>query len=240
MGVDHGVLYLSDGSGVAWDGLVSVTEKEETSSGGSSYYVDGILYILPNPTSDFAATLEALFYPDEFLDYDGFTDIYGEQVRKRFGLSYQTKTESGYKIHIVYNALATPSDRTWNTQADSADLSVFEWDISTIPVAVTEVAQIKPTAHFVIDTSLVDPDLVALIEATLYGSDTAAPQLPDIHSLLAIFTTFAKLIVDDHFDGTWSVTGPDTAITINDDGTFSITYSSVVNNGDGTITISSL
>ena len=183
-GVSHGVLYpMSDtqgkyDKGVAWNGLSSVTESPSGAE-VSAIYADNIKYLNLMSAEEFEGTIEAYTYPDEFKACDGSVDLetgltIGQQKRKPFAFSYQTKIgndldpEVGYKIHIIYGALAQPSERSYETINDSPDAITFSWEISTTPVAVTGA---KPTAHLEIDSTKVAPEKLAKVEAALYGSE---------------------------------------------------------------------
>lgn len=189
-GVDHGVLYpmAADSQtyekGVAWNGLTAVTESPDGAE-LTPLYADNIKYLNLVSAEDFKATIEAYTYPDEFEVCDGSASLaagikIGQQARKPFAFSYRTKVgndlnpELGYKIHIVYGATASPSERAYETVNDSPDAITFSWEISTIPVEVTG---FKPTAHIEIDSTKVDASKLTLIEAKLYGSETEEPTL---------------------------------------------------------------
>lgn len=192
-GVSHGVLYpMSDvpgtyGKGVAWNGLSSVTESPSGAE-VSAIYADNIKYLNLMSAEEFEGTIEAYTYPDEFKACDGSVELekgvtIGQQKRKAFAFSYQTKVgndldpEAGYKIHIIYGALAQPSERAYETVNDSPDAITFSWEISTTPVAVTGY---KPTAHLEIDSTKVAPEKLAKIEAALYGSDSETSSEPKL------------------------------------------------------------
>ena len=201
-GVDHGVLYIPNDTGVydtgfAWNGLTAVNE---TPSGAepTPLYADNIKYVELRSAEEFGATLEAFTYPDEFEECDGTASpavgvTVGQQPRKPFGLSYRTKVgtdldpEAGYKLHLVYGATASPSERAYNTVNDSPEATPFSWELSTTPV---EVAGLKPTAILTIDSTKVDPTELATLETLLYGDDvgTTEPALPTPDEVIAIFT----------------------------------------------------
>lgn len=189
-GVDHGVLYVQvDGAypnGVVWNGLTAVTE----SPGGAELtdlWADNIKYASLRAAETFSGTVEAYTYPDEFMECDGSAEltagvVIGQQSRKPFGLSYRTKIGSdtdtdmtGYKIHIVYGATASPSEKAYSTINESPDAMTFSWEIATTPVAV---AGYKPTATITIDSSKVDSAKLADLELVLYGDNDSAPRLP--------------------------------------------------------------
>ena len=193
LGVDHGVLYVQDPTGtypagVAWNGLVSVTESP---SGAESnpQYADNIKYIDLISAEEFGGTIEAFTYPDEFGVCDGTVApstglVLGQQTRKRFGMSYRTKIgndvdqmDHGYKIHLIYGALAAPSEKAYASINDSPEAITFSWEFSTIPVALTT-GTYKPVASLTIDSTKVNPAKLALLEAELYGDATNPANLP--------------------------------------------------------------
>lgn len=190
-GVDHGVLYLPDGAGayndgVAWNGLTTVTE---TPSGADSnpQYADNIKYLNLLSYEEFGGTIEAFTYPNEFGECDGTVSPspgvrVGQQARKQFGLAYRSKvgndvegSDHGYKLHLVYGALATPSEKAYATINDSPEAIAFSWDFTTTPVAWPGY---RPTSLITIDSTEVDPADLAALEAILFGSVGADPRLP--------------------------------------------------------------
>lgn len=194
-GVDHGVLYVSGEPGVAWVGLTSV---DESPSGGEArpYYMDGIKYLNLSVAEEFEATLNAFNSPLLFGPCDGVVPIQNglfvtQQARKQFGLSYRTRvgndvtgSDHAYKIHLVYNALASPSSRNNVTLGDSSEPSTLSWAITTLPPSITGY---KRTSHLVIDSRVTDPELLAEVEDILYGNDSDAPSLPTPDELIVIF-----------------------------------------------------
>lgn len=179
VGVDRGVLYVDNNPGVPWDGLTSVTE-EPTGGEPVPYYADGLKYLNIASAEEFEATLEAFSSPSEFDICDGTAAIYAglfitQQPRKQFGLSYRTRvgndTEAqdyGYKIHLVYNALSSPSQRAHVTLNDESVPITLSWHISTIPPAI---ASFRPSAHLMLDSTKSDLDLMSILEGYLYGAD---------------------------------------------------------------------
>lgn len=248
-GVDRGVLYVGEDQGVAWTGLTSIAEKP---SGGSPtpYYLDGVKYLNVPSSEEFEATISAFTYPDEFVRCEGTSEIHSglfimQQQRVPFGLSYRTKigndlagSEYGYKIHIIYNALATPAQRTFNSLSESTDPSDFSWDITTRPPL--NAASYKRTAHVVIDSRSTNAGTMAAVEDILYGSDTDTARIPSLDDLLVVFEVNSILIVTDNGDGTFTVTGPDEAILMLDSDTFQITWPSAIVIDADSYTISSL
>jgi hypothetical protein len=199
-GVDHGVLYLPDAGGAydtgfAWNGLVSVTESPSGAE-ATPTYADNIKYLNLISAEEFGATIEAYTYPDEFGQCDGTaspsTGVYiGQQRRKTFGLSYRTRigndvdaTDFGYKIHLIYGALAAPTEKAYSTINDSPEAITFSWEVSTTPVLVPG---FKPTATLTIDSTKVSPTALATLEQQLYGTVGSDPQLPLPGAVIALF-----------------------------------------------------
>lgn len=189
-GVDRGVLYpVSEGAytkGVAWNGLTAVTESPSGAE-ATAIWADNIKYLNLISNEEFGATIEAYTYPDEFAECDGSaaiaTGVYiGQQSRKTFGLSYRTvlgndveSNDYGYKLHLIYGALAAPSERGYTTINDSPEAITFSWEVTTTPV---NVEGFKPTACVTIDSTKTDTTKLAALEAILYGSTEAEPRLP--------------------------------------------------------------
>lgn len=178
-GLDRGVLYLSDGSGIPWNGLTSIEEDMGDDTTTPMYY-DGVKY-LDNPSiGDFAATLTALTYPTEFLAYEGVVNLgngtyVDDQSSKPFGLSYRTKvgnavvgSELGYKIHILYNLTATPGPMTRQTIDSRATPLLFSWKLSGIPEYAPYA---RPTAHVILDSRFLSSSMLAALEDMLYGKN---------------------------------------------------------------------
>ena len=199
-GVKQGVLYVMDsnvyGNGVAWNGLTAITESP---SGAEStpLYADDIKYLDLRSTEEFGATIEAYTYPDEFAACDGSASLadgvsIGQQARKMFGLCYRTTvgndtdgTDHGYKLHLIYGATASPSEKAYETINDSPEAITFSWEITTTPVSVTG---FKPTASITIDSTKADPTCLAALEEKLYGSESTEPTLPMPDEVKTIMT----------------------------------------------------
>lgn len=190
-GVKKGVLYVQDDSGayptgVAWNGLTAVTESPSGAE-ATPLYADDIKYLNLYSVEEFAATIEAYTYPDEFAACDGSAELVkgvkvGQQKRKSFGLSYVTTKGNdvkgnslGYLIHLVYGCMAAPSEKAYATINDSPEAITFSWELTTTPVPVEG---FQPTATIVIDSTQVDPEKLKKFEEILYGSSTAAAKLP--------------------------------------------------------------
>lgn len=198
-GVDHGVLYIpTDGVyslGVAWNGLVSVTESPSGAE-ATPQFADNIKYLNLVSAEDFGATVEAFTYPKEFEQCDGTAApslgvAVGQQSRKPFGLCYRTRhgndtdgVDHGYKLHLVYGALAAPSEKAYTTINDSPEAITFSWELTTTPVAVTGY---KPTASITIDSTKVGAGALAALEDILYGDESLDPRLPLPDEVLGLF-----------------------------------------------------
>ena len=191
-GVKNGVLYpiQPDGTyskGVAWNGLTAVTESPSGAE-NTPLYADDIKYLNLVSAEEFGATVEAYTYPDEFAECDGSASIadgvmIGQQARKIFGMSYKTTVGNdvdgnshGYKLHLIYGATASPSEKAYATINDSPEAITFSWEIATTPVNVTG---FKPTASLVIDSTKANPTKLASLEEILYGKDPTSEGLSD-------------------------------------------------------------
>ena len=199
-GVKMGVLYVQDSSGtypkgVAWNGLTAVNE---TPSGAEAtpLYADDIKYLNLRSAEDFGATIEAYMYPEEFEQCDGSAELapgvkIGQQARNAFGLCYRTVlgndiagNDYGYKLHIIYGATAAPSEKSYATINDSPEAITFSWEVNCTPV---EVEGFKPTASLVIDSTKVDAEKLAALEAKLYGGESSEAMLPLPAEIAEIF-----------------------------------------------------
>jgi hypothetical protein len=209
-GVDHGVLYIPNGSGiydmgVAWNGLTAVTESPAGAE-ASPQYADNIKYLNLVSAEEFGATVEAYTYPEEFGQCDGTAApsagvLLGQQGRKTFGLAYRTRlgndldgVDYGYKLHLIYGALAAPSEKAYSTINDSPEAITFSWEVATTPVLVDSY---KPTSVIVVDSSEVDPADLANLEEILYGAEGVDPRLPlpdEIITLFAGAITVVRLV----------------------------------------------
>lgn len=204
-GVKNGVLYVRDEdgtypNGVAWNGLISVTQSPSGAE-PTPLWADDIKYLNLISAEEFGATIEAYTYPDEFAECDGSAYIapgvtIGQQKRKTFGLSYKTiigndvdENDYGYKIHLIYGAIAAPSEKAYSTINDSPEAITFSWEISTTPV---EVPGYKPTAILTIDSTKVDDaEKLSALEKILYGSDEGEgsdPWLPLPDEIIDLMT----------------------------------------------------
>lgn len=200
-GVKNGVLYVFDsqtkkyGTGVAWNGLTAVTESPSGAE-ATALYADDIKYLNLRSVEEFGATIEAYTYPDEFKVCNGEAElatgvIIGQQKRSTFGFCYRTtlgndveEGDYGYKLHIIYGATASPSEKAYATVNDSPEAITFSWEITTTPV---EVAGHKPTACITIDSTKVDAGKLAELETKLYGSESEEATLPTPDEIATMF-----------------------------------------------------
>jgi hypothetical protein len=247
-GVDRGVLYPLSGTGVPWNGLVGVSES---ASGGDpkAYYIDGYMYAQRPAREDFQGSIEAFTYPKEFEICDGTRSVgrglhFGSQRRRHFGMSYRSGVGNdvaglgyGYKLHIVYNALAAPSQKDYKSTNDNPDVITFNWSFVTRPIRV---AGYQPVPHIIVDSSETQPSLMAALEDILYGSATTSPRLPTPSEVITLFSEWPEMVVVDNGDGTFTVDGPDSVVSLLSSTTYQITSDSATNNGNGTFTVSSL
>lgn len=233
-GIDRGVLYSTEGNGVAWNGLISVDETVDGNS-FTPLYFDGVKYADVLALGDFSGTLKAYTYPDEFLELEGVLEIGNglfatNQSPQRFGLSYRAKIDSdvgeeGYKIHVLYNLLAVPASTSHQTLTDQSAAIEFEWSLTSIP---GNVPGFRPTAHLIFDSRLMAPLLLSDIENTLYGDELNNAKLPPISTLTSFIGAWVIIRITDNFDGTWTATGPDDLITMLDATTFQIIQANAV------------
>ena len=190
-GVKNGVLYPQDEGGtypkgIAWNGLISVTESPSGAE-EQALYADDIKYAAPRSREEFGATIEAYTYPEAFEKCDGSAQLapgvtIGQQNRTPFGLAYKTTigndTENnnyGYKLHLIYGATAAPSEKAYQTINDSPEAITFSWELTTTPVSVNGY---EPTAILTIDSTKTDPTKLATLEGILFGSEETEARLP--------------------------------------------------------------
>lgn len=247
-GIDRGVLYVDGQPGVPWNGLTSIAESTGGSSGTSkTFYVDGEKYLNLDPREEYQATLTAYTYPDEFEPCNGDVSvrpglIVTKQKRTSFGLCYRTlvgsdqSNISGYKLHLIYNLIASPPSKTYKTVDNSTQLDDFSWTLTSLPPAMSGY---RRTAHVVVDSTTMDPAMVSAIEDILYGNDLAPATLPDLTELTDLIDTNNNLVVVDNGDGTYTMTAPLADLTMLDDSIFQLTWSTAVFVDDDTYTVTS-
>lgn len=198
-GVKQGVLYpMVAGAypkGVAWNGLTAVTESPSGAE-ANPFYADDIKYLNIMSAEEFGGTIEAYTYPEEFAACNGEASlavgvVIGQQSRQTFGMCYRTilgndtdGNEYGYKLHLIYGCLAAPSEKAYATVSDSPEPIAMSWEFSTTPV---EVPNHKPTASITIDSTKVDAEKLAALEAMLYGSESEEAKLPLPSEIVTLF-----------------------------------------------------
>jgi hypothetical protein len=212
-GLDRGVLYLPDGSGVAWNGLVSISEIFDKEV--EAIYYDGRKINDLVSLGSFSATMTAMTYPDEFAEIEGLESIkrgvlLGDQPPKLFNLCYRTQVgndvdgpSKNYKIHLIYNITAIPSDRVSNTISADVGLTLFEWNLTTIP---EQVSGYHPTSHIIVNSGNIDPFLLEDIEEILYGSSISDAFLIPMDDLSDKINEWYRVKIVDNGDGTWTAT----------------------------------
>lgn len=228
-GLDRGVLYLQNGKAVPWNGLTEITEKADIST--SPVYYDGRKIGEDMTIGEFSATLKAITYPDEFAELEGFTVMrhgvfVGNQNPEFFDLSWRTKigndvdVEAGYKLHILFNVTAIPSDQTIQTLSDSLNIEPLQWELVAVP---EEIPGYAPTAHLIFNSLEVDPLLMQNLESILYGNGNAQPNLPSMQDFVYYIENWLRIEIIDNKDGTWTATSKIPGfIVVDSDGSFSI------------------
>lgn len=219
-GTKKGVLYPIDekntySKGVAWNGLTAVTESPSGAE-ASPIYADDIKYLNLVGNEEFGGTIEAYMYPNEWMECDGSFAVdteeapkglvFGQQTRKTFGLSFVTtlgndtqNNEYGYKLHLIYGALASPSERAYATINDSPEAITFSWEFSTTPVEVTvEVGgkKLKPVSCLTINSKTANPEYLKKLEEVLYGTASKDARLPLPDEVIKILTDGEEATVD--------------------------------------------
>lgn len=236
-GVDHGVIYPTTntgayGRGYAWNGLTSVSENPSGAE-ANPRYADNIKYLNLFSAEEFGATVEAFTYPPEFAECDGSATIAtgvmaGQQRRKVFGMTYRSllgndvmDTDYGYKIHLVYGAKASPSEKSYQTVNESPEANTFSWELTTTPV---EVPGFKPTAIITVDSTTVPAAKLAALEDILYGTSSTDPRLPLPAEVIALIGTAAAFSVVNYL----------TNVSTNNDETIAdSTYEATLTAADG-------
>ena len=245
-GLDRGVLYLPDGSAVPWNGLTSISEKVEKSV--DSVFYDGAKISDLVTMGSFSASLSAMTYPEEMDVIEGTKELsvgvfLGEQSPTTFALCYRTNMgndvdggESGYKIHVVYNITAVPSDRNHQSLNDSPEPLEFEWDLTTTPEHLDD---FRPSAHMVIKTADLDPWLLAEIEEILYGGTVADASLIPMNELVEKINNWFRVKITDNGDGTFTASSDYNGyIFLLPDGMFEIQKANILYTDDNTYLLS--
>ena len=244
-GLDRGVLYLPDGSAVPWNGLTSISEKVEKSV--DAVFYDGAKISDLVTMGSFSASLSAMTYPEEMDLIEGTRELrngvfLGEQSPTTFGLCYRTTmsndldAEAGYKIHVVYNITAVPSDRNYASLNDSPEPLEFQWDLTTTP---EHLDGLRPSAHMVIKTADLDPWLLAEIEEILYGGTVAAASLIPMDELVDKINNWFRVQITDNGDGTFTASSDYAGyIFVLPEGAFQINYANIIYTDDNTYLLS--
>lgn len=213
-GVKQAALYVQESGaypkGVAWNGITAVTESPSGAE-ATALYADDTKYLSLISAEELGATIEAYMYPDEFAECDGSASIatgvsIGQQKRKTFGLAYKTtlgndveSNDYGYKLHLIYGALAAPSEKAYATINDSPEAITFSWEVTTTPVSVKGH---KPTSLITIDSTKADKKKLAALEEILYGKDPTTPEAHDgVEPRLPLPDEIAELMKTDQVSG---------------------------------------
>lgn len=218
-GISNGVLYPENSPGVSWNGLISVTENSDDQP--SSVYMDGQKIRDDISSSSFSGTIEAFTYPDEFESCLGLVTGLSSQIRSSFGFSYRDNRE----LHIVYNTSVSPSSDQYISVAEVISPVNFTWNFSTLPV---DVPDSKPSAHLIISLDQAVAGAISDLEDMLYGNDSDDPFIPDPATILDLFESYTTVRVTDNGDGTFTVSGPDSAVFQVDSTTWEINWPSAV------------
>lgn len=229
--VSKGVFYDSSGRGTSWNGLTSMDET--VSNSVQPIYFDGLKFNDIVTNGDFTGVLKAWTYPDEFLPCEGILEeqagfYVADQPGSKFGLSYQTKigndldgSEHGYKIHLLYNLTALPSQRSYQTISSDVTPIEFEWTITGIPEAIENY---RPTVHVIFDSTKIDNWMLQDLEGIIYGDEDNDAYLPPLKGLATWVRKWDRLIITDNGDGTWTAESPlEDVIIMLDDTIFQIT-----------------
>lgn len=253
-GVDRGVFFPRGADGVAWNGLVSV---QDNPTGGElqERFMDGRKYTVQKNRESFAATITAFMYPfaaETALGRVAWSSrspgLYAaQQTMREFDFSYRTligtgaDQDAGYKIHLVYNALASPSEVAYSTVGDAIDLVDFGWQLTTRPEVMEDnFGNEVYSAHLVIDTRYTYAWAIEALEAILYGSASTTARMPTATEVFKLYEDASILRITDHGDGSWTADGPDDIIKMLDATSFEITWPSAVYIDSESYQISSL
>jgi hypothetical protein len=242
-GVDRGVLYLGDDA-VAWNGLTGVDESPNTES--RSFYQDGVKVLDVKVLGEYAATLKAYTYPDEFdqvlgIANDGKGLFIHDQRPRPFDLCYRTRIgndvdgiDHGYRLHLLYSLMAVPNGTSFGTTESNVSPVEFSWALTSTPQDVTGY---RPTAHLSIKSTDIDPGYMNFIESILYGTETSEAYLPSPTEMFDLIAN--RVTIVDNGDGTWTAQGSDRVVQDLGNGAYLLqgVQSTVDPDGDFTITI---
>lgn len=200
-GTSKGVLFKQEetgayGTGVAWNGLSAVAQSPDGAE-ENPVYADNIKYLALTSEENFKGSISAFTYPDEFAECDGSaelaTGLYaGQQRRAAFGMAYSTVIGNdtmgnsyGEKIHVIYGARVTPTERSYESINETPNALTFSWDFTTTPEHV-DAAGVKPTSHLTIDSTKVTPEVLQAVKDALYGTDAEEASLPSVDEMIAL------------------------------------------------------
>lgn len=243
-GLDRGMLYPKTSPAVPWNGLTSV--DEEGGEGAQSYYIDGRPFLFMPKPKEYKATVNAYTYPDAFSEIMGVAEVadgmyLDSQIGDSFDMSYRTLVgnglegiDHGYKIHLIYNASVTPQSLTYESVSNSINPSTFSWEIQAVPVRVSG---FRPTAHIIIDTRHMSQSKIDAVEALLYGNESGDAHMPSPQVIFDLLSFGDGIIVTDKGDGTVEIEGSYDNITLLPGGLVRIDNVDAIDNGDGTVTI---
>lgn len=225
-GVDRGVLYLADRA-IPWNGLTGIEEIDSRES--KSFYQDGIKYLDHQVLGEYSATLKAFTYPDEFNEVVGVgTDGKGlyihDQRSKSFNLVYRTKLgndvdgiDHGYRLHLLYNLRAAPSNVAYSSVGSNVDPLEFAWALTSTPQALPGY---RPTAHLSLKSTDFDAGYLSFVESLLFGTDTSDPYLPSMAEMFDLVAN--RIMIVDNGDGSWTATGSDRVVELLNETTFQL------------------
>lgn len=225
-GIERGVLYIPrDGVAVPWNGLISVDTSADTNI--EPLYFNGVKYFDYVSRGDFKGVLKAFTYPEEFEIFDGVLEspnngifITGQRPTGNFHLSYRTNIgndveglNGGYKIHVLYNLTAKPSNKVYKTLTGDPEAYEFSWDLTSVPV---DAFNLSPTSHIIFDTTKMHEGAIYEIERALYGTDTTDPEVLSVDAFEQLASMAPDIVVTDNGDGTWTAVGSDYYLKQND------------------------
>lgn len=224
-GIDRGVIYPIDRPAQPWDGLVSVDEGG--SQERSTYYVDGRKYLTVVTPRDYEAKITCITFPPILESLCGIVEaadglFLDSQQPEPFNLSYRTMINGGesYRIHLIYGITAEFGGAGYSTHSDEMDPTEFEFDIEATPQSISGY---RPTAHIMIDSTHINPNVMTFIELALYGGDNNEPAIPAIQDLYEFMNFGEVIVIRDPGDGTFEIEGSYKYVKTNMDGSFEVT-----------------
>lgn len=230
-GIDRGVFYPLNSVGQPWDGLIKVEELTGDYE-ARPRYLDGQRIGAARHQGAFAGRIEAFTYPMVFTN-----GMVTPQRKSHFSMSYRVAYEGGYRIHLIYNALALPEEHNYKYQPQGDDLEPFSWTITTRGMAVPGATAVS---HLIIDTQDAYSWTVAALEDLIYGSDVNDPHMPTPLEVYELFEENSFLRIIDHGDGTWTAIGSDAIVNLINPTTFQIDWPTAIYVNPTTYTVSSL